>query len=244
MWSSRWTTPDWPRWHDGPPPAGKRVLRCSATDRTADVCVERSGDGAAVSAFVHGRLVAEGVAVPTGVQPSNLACAIGVALALGVDPAVIGDRLTGMPSVDHRLQAVRSSSGVTILDDTYNANPAGATEALAALGAVDQEGAAADGAGSGSHRLAVVTPGMVELGPRQFEENRHFGAAIASLADHLVIVGQTNRRALLAGVASVPDASIAVTLVGDRGEAVEWVRAHLAPGDSVLYENDLPDHYP
>ena len=26
--------------------------------------------------------------------------------------------------------------------------------------------------------------------------------------------------------------------------AVEWVRATLTDGDVVLYENDLPDHYP
>jgi hypothetical protein len=25
---------------------------------------------------------------------------------------------------------------------------------------------------------------------------------------------------------------------------VEWVRANLGEGDAVLYENDLPDHYP
>jgi hypothetical protein len=25
---------------------------------------------------------------------------------------------------------------------------------------------------------------------------------------------------------------------------VAWVRQHLGAGDAVLYENDLPDHYP
>ncbi len=220
---------------------GKRVVRCSATDRSADVCVERSADGTTVSAFAHGALLAADVPVPTGVQPSNLACAIGVALVLGVDPSVVGQRLAGMPAADHRLQSVRSASGVTILDDTYNSNPAGATEALGALGhGADRDETSPEG----SHRLVVVTPGMVELGRRQFDENRHFGAAIAALADHLLIVGRTNRRALLAGVASVSGSSLTVTEVGDRTEAVEWVRTHLAPGDTVLYENDLPDHYP
>jgi UDP-N-acetylmuramoyl-tripeptide--D-alanyl-D-alanine ligase len=32
--------------------------------------------------------------------------------------------------------------------------------------------------------------------------------------------------------------------VADRPEAVAWVKDHLGPGDAVLYENDLPDHYP
>jgi UDP-N-acetylmuramoyl-tripeptide--D-alanyl-D-alanine ligase len=35
-----------------------------------------------------------------------------------------------------------------------------------------------------------------------------------------------------------------VTWVADRRRAVAWVRDHLGPGDTVLYENDLPDHYP
>jgi UDP-N-acetylmuramoyl-tripeptide--D-alanyl-D-alanine ligase len=104
---------------------GKRVWRCSASDRTADVCVTRDEDSGPLSAFVHGTVVAENVRVPTGVQPSNLACAVAVALALRIDAGSIGSRLADLPAVEHRLEATRSSSGVLILDDTYNANPAG-----------------------------------------------------------------------------------------------------------------------
>ena len=233
---------------------GKRVLRCSATDRSADVSVvPHDGWHPQVSVLAGGELLAEHLALPTGVQPANLACAIAVALVLGVEPGAIGGRLADLPSVDHRLQAVRSASGVAILDDTYNSNPAGAAEALVALGALGSEDAVIqidDPVAGGSvaatdpGRLVVVTPGMVELGQRQFEENEKFGAAAAEVADHLVIVGRTNRRSLLAGVASVPGSRAEVTLVRDRQEAVEWVRARLGPGDAVLYENDLPDHYP
>ncbi|HEY5097504.1 MAG TPA: Mur ligase family protein, partial [Acidimicrobiales bacterium] len=113
---------------------GKRVRRCSAVDRSADVCVVRRHEDGTVSAYAGGSVLAEDVPVPTGTQSSNLACAIAVALVLGVDPSDVGARLRDLPAVDHRLQAVRSGSGVAILDDTYNANPAGASEALEALG--------------------------------------------------------------------------------------------------------------
>jgi UDP-N-acetylmuramoyl-tripeptide--D-alanyl-D-alanine ligase len=83
---------------------------------------------------------------------------------------------------------------------------------------------------------------MVELGSRQAEENQAFGAAAALAATDLVVVGRTNRRALVAG-SSVPNGAT-VHLMADREEAVAWVRAELGPGDAVLYENDLPDHYP
>ncbi len=228
---------------------GKRVRRCSAVDRQADVCVVRSSDGTAVSAYLDGRMVAEDVTVPTGTQPTNVACAVAVALALGIDPATVGQRLAALPSVDHRLQASRSGAGVTILDDTYNANPAGAAEALAAL-ELSVPGPAADlttasaPASAPAHRRVVVTPGMVELGTRQFQENRAFAAAAAAVADYLLVVGRTNRRALLAGATSAAGATVEVVLVDHREQAVAWVREHLGPGDAVLYENDLPDHYP
>jgi UDP-N-acetylmuramoyl-tripeptide--D-alanyl-D-alanine ligase len=221
---------------------GKRVVRCSARDRTADVCVVRLEDGKRMSAFAHGAVLAEDVALPIGVQPANLACAIAVALVLKVDPETVGARLAVLPPTEHRLQSARSASGALILDDTYNSNPAGASAALGALAS-----AAGDAGPSDSTRPArsvVVTPGMVELGPRQFAENRTFGAAVAATATDLVIVGRTNRRALEAGAGEVGDRSVGTTLVDNRRQAVDWVRQHLGPGDVVLYENDLPDHYP
>jgi UDP-N-acetylmuramoyl-tripeptide--D-alanyl-D-alanine ligase len=79
------------------------------------------------------------------------------------------------------------------------------------------------------------------LGPVQFAENRDFAAEAAALVDHLVIVGATNRRALLEGSGK---GRASVSVVSSRERAVEWVRENLGPGDAVLYENDLPDHYP
>ena len=237
---------------------GKRVLRCSAVDRSADVCVVRSEDDGTVSVYAAGTLVSGDVTVPTGTQPTNLACAVAVAFVLGVPPGLVGERVADLPSVDHRLQTARSGSGVAILDDTYNANPAGAAEALEALRLEARDPIdSAPGAGRSQPRprRAVVTPGMVELGSRQFAENVAFGTAIAGLADHLVVVGRTNRRALLAGVTAAAAAAastdaaptaptLEVILVDHRDQAVTWVREHLGPGDAVLYENDLPDHYP
>lgn len=167
-----------------------------------------------------------GFAVPEGAQPTNVACAVAVARELGVPDDVIGRRLADLPTPEHRLATTKGAGGFTILDDTYNANPAGTRAALAAL-ARHQGG-----------RRVVVTPGMVELGPRQFEENRAFAEAAAAVATHLVVVGHTNRAALsVAGPAEV-------LFVETREQAVAWVREHLREADAVLYENDLPDHYP
>ncbi len=204
----------------------QRVVRCSAADQGADVCVRAGAGGLAL--WIGGRRLAAGAAAPPGVQPGNLACAVAVALALGVPEVTVAERLATLPEVPHRLVRALAPSGLVVIDDTFNSNPAGARAALDVLA----------GAGAG-HRRAIVTPGMVELGRRQAEENRAFAAAASAVATDLVVVGRTNQRALMAGAASLHPVAVRT-----RQEAVTWVRAHLGSGDAVLYENDLPDHYP
>ena len=167
---------------------------------------------------------------PDDVFAVNLAVALGIGLALGVEPGDMVSRLDGLPRPEHRQTVSSSERGFTVIDDTFNSNPDGARVALGVLERVGDGG-----------RKVVVTPGMVELGPDQFDQNLTFAAESASLADDLVIVGRTNRGALLEGSAK---GGASVTVVSSREEAVDWVRQNLGPGDAVLYENDLPDHYP
>ena len=59
-------------------------------------------------------------------------------------------------------------------------------------------------------RRVVVTPGMVELGPRQVEENRRVRRRGRRGGHRPVVVGRTNRRALMAGAASAPGRGVTV----------------------------------
>lgn len=216
---------------------GREVTRCSASDPTADVAVLASAEGSTVSLHVGGKQVAEGIPAVTGVQSTNLAIAVAIASLLGVDLADIEERLASLAPASHRLEPTQAASGATILDDTYNSNPAGASAA------VDSMVATAESLG-GTGRRVVVTPGMVELGHRQFEENEAFARNIAEVATDLLIVGRTNRAALRSGVAQATGSGIQVHEVATREDAVAWVREALGARDVVLYENDLPDHYP
>lgn len=205
----------------------RKVWRCGTSPAATGVRVLEEGDRLAV--VVNGRPL--GDATPAGPFPANLACAVAVALELGIAPGEVGERAERLSPTEHRQTIGRSEAGFAIIDDTFNSNPAGADRALRVLA----------GAGDPGGRRVVVTPGMVELGPLQDSANRRFGAAAAEAADHLLIVGRANRRALRRGART---GSAQVVLVADREEAVAWVREHLRPGDAVLYENDLPDHYP
>ncbi|HAX04438.1 MAG TPA: hypothetical protein DCX77_02085 [Acidimicrobiaceae bacterium] len=203
--------------------SGINVLKCSAKDPTADVFVN-SEEGLTVT--VSNRQIVAGLKSDSA--PTNVACAVAVAVALDVPDTTIAHRLATLPGADHRRQVVASESGVTIIDDTYNSNPAGAAAALETLIGLD------------ANRKVVVTPGMVELGNRQNPENRRFGVDASLIADDLLIVGRTNRSALINGSR---DGTARVHLLPNREEAIRWVRGNLKPGDAVLYENDLPDHY-
>jgi UDP-N-acetylmuramoyl-tripeptide--D-alanyl-D-alanine ligase len=162
-----------------------------------------------------------------------VACALGAAIALGDDPRQLITRLASLPSVAHRLEPIEQPGGSWILDDTYNSNPVGAAEAVrrAVLLASRSGG-----------RVHVVTPGMVELGKVQAVRNRELGAAVkAAGAATLVVVGATNGKALAAGATG---GGTDVIRVATRPEAVALVEKRSSPGDVVLFENDLPDHYP
>ncbi|MHB8440109.1 MAG: Mur ligase family protein [Acidimicrobiales bacterium] len=218
----------------------KRVWRVSTMRPDADVHVApaRSGAEAASDARRAWEVYARGELVGTttcDVRPSNLGCAVAAALELGLTPSAIAARLGALPVAAHRLEASPGGPDrCSVIDDTYNSNPAGARVALETL----------ERLGAHCPRRAVVTPGMVELGHRQFEENARFAERAAHIASDLVIVGRTNRRALLAGVARAGVADLNVLAAPNRARAVAWVRQHLGPEDVALYENDLPDHYP
>ena len=205
--------------------AGRRVVRCSGDEAPCEVGVHpRSGD-----VTVGGKLI--GKVDLRSHHPLNVAAALGAVLALGIDPEDVADRLETLPSPDHRLTALVNEREVTVIDDTFNANPAGAKTALRRL--VEQSA-------PGGKRV-VVTPGLVEMGPRRRIENRALGEVAAQAATHLLVVGRTNRRDLLEGAMG---GKAQVLVLDNRPQAVRWARANLDRGDTILYENDLPDHYP
>lgn len=206
---------------------------CTDHPLLAGLAADRSGSMQIIEVSTTGGIVVGGLRVteaPEGVFPANLAVALGICSALGVALEDVLDRIYDLPTAEHRQSVTTGAGGFTIIDDTFNSNPDGARSALDALARVGGKG-----------RTAVITPGMVELGSVQYEENRRFASEAVEQVDDLVIVGRTNRRALLAGSVNGP---ASVTVVNSRAEAVEWARSNLGSGDAVLYENDLPDHYP
>jgi UDP-N-acetylmuramoyl-tripeptide--D-alanyl-D-alanine ligase len=206
---------------------GPEVIRCGTRRQPGlDLSLERALDS--VTVRFRGEVLGAFEARP-GVHLGNVACALAAALAAGAPPAKLIGRLGELSVPAHRAAQGVSDSGLIVIDDTYNSNPSGARHALELLDAAVAE----------PRRRAVITPGMVELGPGQDEENRSLAAAVAKAGAVLVVVGWTNRRALVAGARDGE-----VVTVASRAAARDWVRTALSAGDGVLWENDLPNHYP
>ena len=137
------------------------------------------------------------------------------------------------PQTPHRQQIIKTSAGITIIDDTYNSNPAGFLSALEML------------KNTPAQRRILVTPGMIELGEKQFELNKEAALRAAKIADYVIIVGETNKEALTNGLKEVygNEYVLKVYKVIDL-EAAKIKLSELAILNStVLLENDLPDHY-
>ena len=143
----------------------------------------------------------------------------------------IREAIANVEPVPHRLQLTTGVGDVTIIDDSFNANPVGAKAALEVLTEI------------GDGKKVLVTPGMVELGEREYEENKRFGEQAADVCDLVILVGPTRTTPILDGLkaAEYPSQQIIVAL------NLEEVKQHLATqvkaGDVVLFENDLPDSY-
>ena len=179
----------------------------------------------------------------------NVALAVEMSRKLGVGEKEIEKAVAGLKPTPHRLELIDNGAGVKILDDTYNSSPHGvvaALDVLAELTGRDLEKGgvrhikSASTASFQAPRAIVVTPGMVELGAVQFEENRRFGEQMARVADVVLIIGMTNRGAIREGLG---DFAGEVAEFATLGDAQKTFGERFRAGDVVLFENDLPDNY-
>ena len=163
---------------------------------------------------------------------ANLVAAACAGLEMDLPLDAIARALAKVQPPPHRLAPiVNSAAGVVVIDDAYNSNPQGAAAALDVL------------ASHPADRRLLVTPGMVELGERQEEENRLFGERAAAVCDLIVLVGPEQTAPIRAGLEAAGFASDSLHVVAGAGEAQELLARTTRRGDVVLFENDLPDLY-
>ncbi|MCC5914665.1 MAG: UDP-N-acetylmuramoyl-tripeptide--D-alanyl-D-alanine ligase [Balneolaceae bacterium] len=162
----------------------------------------------------------------------NMLLAAAVASEFDIRLQTISLAASRMEPVEHRLE-LKKQNGLTIIDDAFNSNPVGARNAVDVLKSF-----------SGGRKI-LITPGMVELGELEEEENRKWGSHIADAElDLIILVGKEQTRPIAEGIRSVSNGrEINLKVVSSLFDANALLREYAKPGDVVLYENDLPDTY-
>lgn len=162
---------------------------------------------------------------------SDLLAAVVIAHEMGISDDKIRYAVATIEQVEHRLSIKQTPGGVTIIDDAFNSNPSGSRMAVDVLSHFT------DG------KRIIVTPGMIELGSEQYNLNEVFGKYIGEKLDVAIVVGEYNRDAIVSGIKSTDFDVKNLHEVGTFNEAQAVLGKILQKGDTVLYENDLPDTF-
>ncbi|WP_025617896.1 UDP-N-acetylmuramoyl-tripeptide--D-alanyl-D-alanine ligase [Salinispora cortesiana] len=156
-------------------------------------------------------------------QVSNSLAAAAVARELGMPVTELATALGELGLVSsRRMDVFERVDGVTVIDDSYNANPASMAAALRAL------------AGFRQRRTIAVLGYMAELGPYEQDGHVEVGRLAADLGvDRLLVVGEA-AAPIHQGATSVRDWEGESVQLTDQAGAVEVLRGDLRPGDVVL----------
>lgn len=191
---------------------------CGEAGTTFDLCLD--GDTFTVSTRLLGLH-----------SVSDILAAAAMAHILGVGDNDIKFAISSLKPTEHRLELKNYINGSLLIDDAYNSNPEGCLEAIRVLGSF-----------SGKKKV-IVTPGLIELGDREYDCNYALALQATKYCDIIILVGKNRSKPMLDAINTTDFNKENVYTVSSFKEAME-VYAPMANAQSVvLLENDLPDNY-
>lgn len=159
--------------------------------------------------------------------------AVKIGQSLGMSAEDIKKGIANIKPIEHRLQPVKGSVDVLIIDDAYNGNPAGVAEAIKVLSRFT------------NRRKIYISPGLVEMGKATAEVHRAIGKQLAEVADVVILIKNSVTPFIAEG--------IGYRVGGKEKPEVIWFNtaqeAHssfvkiIRPGDVVVFQNDWGDNY-
>lgn len=160
---------------------------------------------------------------------ANLLAAIAIGRELGIDWSQLQQSVRQIKYIRHRLE-LKKINGITFIDNAFNSNPVGAKMSLDVLQRM-------------SNKRYIITPGLIDLGPIEDQENKAFGNYMLNRVDVVVLVGRKQTKKILEGLQEVGFNQDGIVIVDTVNEAFNYVFQHATVNDVVLIENDLPDAF-
>ena len=162
---------------------------------------------------------------------TNILGAIAIALDLGINEKRIRFAVASLKPAEHRLELKPFLNGSILIDDAYNSNPEGCMEAVRVLGSFD------------GMRKILVTPGLVELGNKEYDYNYSLGKEATKYCDDIILVGIKRAIPMKDAIEKTNFDSSRVFVVENFKNAMEHLKDMTDKNTVVLFENDLPDNY-
>lgn len=152
----------------------------------------------------------------------NALAAIAVGVHFGIPAAVIAEGLKKLEMTSMRIEILKAPSGLTILNDAYNASPTSMKAALKLLTELQ-----------GYRRKIVVLGDMLELGEQEAEFHRQIGAMLDPQQIERVYVFGTLARHI-AEEAATRYPSGRVLSFDDKNRLAQALAAYADPQDVIL----------
>lgn len=153
---------------------------------------------------------------------SNALAAIAIARHYGVSEVSIREGLSEAELTGMRIEIVVGESGITVLNDAYNASPTSMKAAIGVLGSM-----------KGYRRKIAVLGDMLELGPDEEAYHYEVGASLTpDKADMLFAYGRLSGHIARGAREHLTPRSIHAYI--DKSELISKLIEHLHPQDIVL----------
>ena len=161
----------------------------------------------------------------------NLLAGILLGHELGISIADLQKAVKNVEPVEHRLQ-MKKYFDINLIDDAYNANPKGCAMAIDVLAKMPG-------------KKVVITSGMIELGDKEYNENKKIGEIIAeNKIDEVILVSKNQTKPIQDGLKEMKFADKKIHITNDIMEAFEILKKEIDDGNTYcLLQSDLPDIY-
>ena len=160
---------------------------------------------------------------------ANILAGIALGRQLGLSWEMLQKAVSNVNYVEHRLQ-LKKINGFNYIDNAFNSNPEGAKMSLEVLKLMP------------NHRY-IVTPGMIDLGVKQYEMNKRFGTQMKDHVDTVLLIGRKQTQAIYEGLKESGFNMDRVIVLDTVKEAFKYIESHANKDDIILLENDLPDAF-
>jgi len=199
---------------------GDKIISFGYEQDTKISSVSATLDGIDFELFVNGANERFSAPVLGSFNAINISAAILIANELGMSIDEIKKAVAKLSSVEHRLQRI-DSGGKVILDDSFNGNVDGMSEAI---------GLCSGFIGT----KVIVTPGLVEANEA---DNRKIAGLINDTFDLVILTGSLNTK-MYDEIITRPRKIV----LADKTQLVELLARETKQGDLIYFANDAPSY--